>query len=179
MCQKENTIACRLVPLLFLFSIGISLFAMSPTLVCADNGGSKITIPIRDPGKDNSRVKVPIRDPNGNSRVKVPIRDPNGGTASLVTVQFNNFGASQSATTLFRGQPLDNVNTCFPAGGQPSMAGNVTGSGEFSVDFYSTPDCSGPRRHFFRFSINTGSSGTVTCNSDTDCQFVATTSSPA
>lgn len=91
--------------------------------------------------------------------------------AALVKVQFNSLGNSQSATALFQGKPLDNVNQCITQSGG-SVAGNVTGSGEFSVDFYSTSNCSGTRTHFSRFSAPDGSSGgTVTCNSDTDCQF--------
>jgi hypothetical protein len=165
MCQKGDTIACRLIPLLFLSSIGISLFVMSPTLVWACSNGSKIAVPMRD--QNPSRIQVPMRN-QSPSRIQVPMRDQDG--ASLVIVQFNGFGASQSATALFHGQPLDNVNRCFPAGGQPSLSGNITGSREFSVDFYSTSDCSGSRTHFFRFSVNGGSSETITCNSDTDCQ---------
>lgn len=96
-------------------------------------------------------------------------------TDSLIIVQFNDFGDSQSATALFNGLPIDSVNQCLPADGQPSLAGNVPPSEQFSVNFYSTSDCTqtdsnAQPTQTFSFTASPGG-GTVTCNSDTDCQF--------
>ncbi len=88
--------------------------------------------------------------------------------APQLTVIFNTLGGAQSATVLFRGQPLGNPPCVTQA---PSrIIGDVSGGGGFSVNFYSTNTCSGPRTNFFRFHARQGSiSVLVACLSDTNC----------
>jgi len=88
--------------------------------------------------------------------------------ASLVIVQFNGFGGSKSATALFHNQPIDPANKCKSGTTSSSLAGNVTGGGEFSVNFYSTSDCTGGRTRLFRFT-SSGENTTITCSSDLNC----------
>ena len=99
--------------------------------------------------------------------------------ASQLTVIINGLGGANSSNVLFRGQPLD--NKCVTENGS-RIAGNVDGDGEFSVNFYSSENCSGNRLHGdqpIRFSVKQGSPGAiVVCNSDTDCFFNELTSSP-
>jgi hypothetical protein len=91
-------------------------------------------------------------------------------TGSLIIVQFNDFGDSQSATALFNGQPIDSVNQCLPADGQPSLAGNVPPSANFTVDFYSSQDCTGDTTNSIQFTApDGGGKVTITCDSDQEC----------
>jgi hypothetical protein len=98
-------------------------------------------------------------------------------------VIFNNLGVAKSATVLFEGQRLgaclqaSSIVTDNPA--TDRIASNLTGAGMFSVDFYSTTDCSGPREQFHRYQIQGVPGGLIVCNSDTACFSNTLTSAPS
>lgn len=96
--------------------------------------------------------------------------------ASQLTVVINGLGNAKSANVLFRGQPLD--GQCATKGGS-RIAGSIDGAGEFSVNFYSTDNCTGKRSKLSQFTLKQGSpGGLVVCNSDTNCFFNELTSKP-
>ncbi len=74
-----------------------------------------------------------------------------------ITVTITNLGSFQCAQVLFRGQPL------LGSDGKPeivttangTITGAITGNGMFSIDFYSTNNCSGKRGGFARFATTT------------------------
>jgi hypothetical protein len=86
---------------------------------------------------------------------------------SPIVVKLKSLGQAQSAAVLFRGQQVDGCKTT-----SDTITGNVDGSGMFSVNFYFTPDCTGTRAKFFRFSVPQGSDGgTVTCQKSNTAEF--------
>jgi hypothetical protein len=86
---------------------------------------------------------------------------------SPIVVKFKSLGQARSARVLFRGEQVDD---CVTTSGS-TITGNVDGNGMFSVNFYFTPDCSGTRAKFFRFSVPQESEGgTVTCQKS-DAEF--------
>ena len=96
--------------------------------------------------------------------------------ASQLTVVINGLGNAKSANALFHGQPLD--GQCATKGGS-RIAGNIGGAGQFSVNFYSTDNCTGKRSKPSQFTLKQGSpGGLVVCNSDTNCFFNELTSKP-
>jgi hypothetical protein len=87
---------------------------------------------------------------------------------STVNVDIRSLGNAKSAAVFVHGQQ---VGTCVL--GSALIAMGVTGRGMFSVNFFSSSDCSGKRKTpVFRFSAPQGRSGIfrVTCQSDTDCK---------
>jgi hypothetical protein len=86
---------------------------------------------------------------------------------SPIVVRLKSLGQAQSAAVLFRGQQVDGCKTA-----SDTITGNVDGNGMFSVNFYFTPDCTGTRAKFFRFSVPQGSEGgTVTCQKSDNADF--------
>ena len=66
--------------------------------------------------------------------------------AAPLTFILNGLGQGKSANILFRGQQLGQCVTKKAS----RTGGDVTGAGMFSVDFYSTNDCSGTRGNYAR-----------------------------
>jgi hypothetical protein len=86
---------------------------------------------------------------------------------SSIVVKLKSLGQARSAAVLSRGQQVDGCKTT-----SDTITGNVDGNGMFSVNFYFTPDCTGTRAKFFRFSIPQGSEGgTVTCQKSDNADF--------
>ena len=113
MCQKGNTIACRLVPFFSVLYIGISLFVMLPTLAyaCGNNGGNN--------GADNSRAKVTVRDPGANNggnnggnnpRAIVTVRDTGKQTYRIYTIQLMRPDPNRSQS---QGQTVQSVQMSY------------------------------------------------------------------
>ena len=94
--------------------------------------------------------------------------------ANQLTVVINGLGNAKSANVLFRGKPLDNQCATAP---NSRISGDLDGAGEFSVNFYSTQDCSGKREQFHQYQLQ-APGGEAVCNSDTDCFFKTLTSAP-
>ena len=87
---------------------------------------------------------------------------------STVNVDIRSLGNAKSAAVFVHGQL---AGICVLEGALIAMG--VTGRGMFSVNFFSSSDCSGKRKApVFRFSAPQGGSGIfrVTCQSDTDCK---------
>jgi hypothetical protein len=98
-------------------------------------------------------------------------------------VIFNNLGGAKSATVLLRGQQL---GACLQASSivtdnsaTDRITGYLTREGWFSVDFYSTNDCSGPREQVHRYQFQGVPGGLIVCNSDTECFSNTLTSAPS
>ena len=98
--------------------------------------------------------------------------------ATHLTAIINGLGGAKSATVLFKGKPLGNppcVTTPLSR-----IVGDVTGAGMFSVNFYSTPNCTGTRKQFHQYQLNQGDPGGIAvCNSDTDCFFKVLENTPS
>ncbi len=71
MCQKGKIVAWRLIGLLFVLSIGISFFAMSPILALADTQASPVIIPIAT----RNTVLLGVWRPDGSTVGSVRITD--------------------------------------------------------------------------------------------------------
>ena len=100
-----------------------------------------------------------------------------------LVVIFNSLGGAKSATALYNGQPL---GACLQASSivadNPAtdrITGYLTGDGMFSVDFYSTNDCSGLREQIHRYQFQGVPGGLIVCNSDTQCFSNTLTSAPS
>ncbi len=96
--------------------------------------------------------------------------------ASQLTVIIKSLGTANSANVLFRGQPIN--GQCVTTG-ESRIVGDVSRAGDFSVDFYSSNNCSGPRLSESRFSVQQGSAGgNAFCYSNTSCFFNSLTNAP-
>ncbi len=108
---------------------------------------------------------------------------PPAYAATPLIVIFNNLGGAKSATVFYHSQPLgaclqaSSIVTDNPA--TDRIAGYLSGAGIFSVDFYSTDDCSGPREQFHRYQFQGVPGGLIVCNSDTQCFSNTLTSAPS
>ena len=80
-----------------------------------------------------------------------------------ITVIITNLGRFQCAQVLFKDQRLGNAVTVNDLqNNRNTITGAVTGAGMFSVDFYSTNDCSGTRGNYARTQTTTDV--TYTCD---------------
>ena len=103
--------------------------------------------------------------------------------ATPLIVIFNNLGGAKSANVFYHDRPLgaclqaSSIVTDNPA--TDRIAGYLSGTGIFSVDFYSTDDCSGSREQFHRYQFRGVQGGLIVCNSDTQCFSNTLTSAPS
>jgi serine/threonine protein kinase len=80
-----------------------------------------------------------------------PTPTPTPQPPAKITVIITNLGSFQCAQVLFKGVRLGNTVTVDDMkNNRNTITGEVTGAGMFSVDFYSTNDCSGTRGNFTR-----------------------------
>ncbi len=125
MCQKGNTIACRLVPFFSVLYIGISLFVMLPTLAyaCDNNGGNnnggnnngannpRAKVTVRDTGANNPRAIVTVRDTGANNpRAIVTVRDTGGQRNGIYTIQVMRPDPNRSES---QGQTVQSVRMSY------------------------------------------------------------------
>lgn len=77
-------------------------------------------------------------------------------TSAKIAVIITSLGRFQCAQVLFGGQRLGNTVTVNDLqNNRNTITGAVTGAGMFSVDFYSTTDCSGTRGNYARTQTTT------------------------
>lgn len=95
--------------------------------------------------------------------------------AANISVKIANLGSFQCAQVLFRGQPFTNnegpqtVTRDEVGTDKDTIRGGLTGNGMFSIDFYSTNDCSGKRGNFARFATTTDATYTCDATQQTLC----------